>query len=230
VKMLDRQSRPIGRGAASLLNLARIDAAAVPDRLSGIELVIGCDVDNPLYGPRGAAYIYAPQKGAAPEELPFLDECLRRFAAVVKKDLAQDISQLPGGGAAGGIGAGLAALGGKLVPGIEKIMEIAGLSRLLAAGGVDLVITGEGEINSQSLRGKVPVGVARLAKYYGVPVLVLAGSVKLGLAEARREGITTMLSITDGPLSLAEAMRRTAELLENTAQGAALLLEVGGWM
>ncbi|NLA26312.1 MAG: glycerate kinase, partial [Firmicutes bacterium] len=184
-------------------------------------------VDNRLYGPEGAAYIYAPQKGALPEQLPLLDRCLRHFAAVVDENLGISIGELVGGGAAGGIGAGLSGvLGGKLVPGVEEVMEIVGLRALLESGEVGLVITGEGEINAQSLYGKVPVGVSRLAERQGVPVLVLAGAVKLDLNTARREGITTMLSITDGPLSLDESMVRTAELLESTARRAMALVKI----
>lgn len=228
VKLLDRHGREIGRGAAPLNHLFRIDPAHALERLHAVELVLGCDVDNPLYGPQGAAYVYAHQKGAAPEQLPLLDRCLRRFASIVEKGLGLQIDELPGGGAAGGIGAGLAGvLGAKIVPGIQKIMEIAGLNDLLEEGRVSLVITGEGEINTQTLHGKVPVGVARLAQKYGVPVLVLAGRINLDLAAAQREGISTMLSIVDGPLTLAQAMDRAAALLESTARRAMLLLQAG---
>ncbi len=226
-RLLDKHGREIGRGAASLHDLDSIDVDDARALLSKINLVAGCDVDNPLFGPEGAAYVYAPQKGAKPEQLPFLDQALRHFAAVVKRDLNYDVSLLPGGGAAGGIGAGLAILGGRLVPGVETIMELTGLPALLDEGGVKLVITGEGEINRQSLRGKVPVGVARLAQAHQVPVLVLAGSVKLDPEEARSAGISAMLSITDGPLTLAEAMAQTAALLEKTAAQAARLLKIG---
>ena len=226
VKLLDGSGREIARGALPLLDLDRIDLTAVPARLKEIDLIVGCDVDNPLYGPRGAAYVYAPQKGASPDQLPLLDRCLRRFAAVVQRDLGLDLAGLPGGGAAGGIGAGLAVLGGRLAPGIEKIMEIAGLPRLLEQGDVHLVVSGEGEINRQSLHGKVPVGVARLARRFNIPVLILAGSVKLDPEEAAAAGISAMLSITGGPVSLAEAMERTAELLETTARSAASLLNI----
>jgi glycerate kinase len=228
VRMLDRSGRAIGRGAASLGDLDCIDPAPALSLLGNAELVLGCDVDNPLYGPRGAAYIYAPQKGAAAGQLPLLDQGLRRFAAVVAKDLNRRIDSLPGGGAAGGIGGGMAGvLGARLVSGIETIMELAGLPRLLREGGASLVITGEGEINAQSLHGKVPVGVARLARGFGVPVLILAGKVSLDQEAAEKEGIAAMLSIMDGPATLAEAMERAAALLENAARRAMLLLRLG---
>ncbi len=227
VALLDHRGRQIERGAASLQNLKEVSLEHLSPRLQGVELLLGYDVDNRLYGPEGAAYIYAPQKGALPEQLPLLDRCLRHFAAVVDKNLGISIGELVGGGAAGGIGAGLSGvLGGKLVPGVEEVMEIVGLRALLESGEAGLVITGEGEINAQSLYGKVPVGVSRLAERQGVPVLVLAGAVKLDLNTARREGITTMLSITDGPLSLDESMVRTAELLESTARRAMALVKI----
>ena len=227
VELLDQKGRQLGLGAASLKDLSKISLEHVSPRLRGVELLLGYDVENPLYGLEGAAYIYAPQKGALPEQLPLLDQHLRHFAAVVEKDLGVQIGALRGGGAAGGIGAGLAGVfGGKLVPGVEEVMEIVGLRALLESGGAGLVITGEGEINAQSLYGKVPVGVSRLAKRCGVPVLVLAGAVKLDPEAARREGITTMLSIADGPLSLDEAMARTAELLESTARRAMELVQI----
>lgn len=226
-QLTDRQGRNIGRGAASLADLHCINAASGEPRLREVELLAGCDVDNPLYGPQGAAYVYAPQKGAAPEQLPLLDNLLRRFAAVVKKDLGREINRVPGAGAAGGIGAAaVGVLGAALVPGVKKIMEITGLPALLEDGGTALVITGEGEINHQSLSGKVPVGVSRLAHKYGVPVLVLAGSLKLQPDQAREAGISAMFSITDGPLPLADAMERTAELLESTSHQAMLLFKL----
>lgn len=227
-KLIDRSGREIGPGAAGLEQLHHIDASFSEPRLKEVELVAGCDVDNPLFGPQGAAYVYAPQKGASPQQLPQLDRALRRLAAVVLRDLGRDISQIPGAGAAGGIGAALAGiLGAPLVPGVQRIMELSGLPGLLSESTALLAITGEGEINSQSLHGKVPVGVARLAKAYGVPVLVLAGKVNLNPRQAQKEGISAMLSIADGPLSLAEAMERTAELLQSAAYRAMQLFSEG---
>lgn len=227
VGLLDQEGRALDPGAAPLEKLARISLENLHPRLRRVELLLGHDVTNTLYGPEGATYIYGPQKGAAPEQLPLLDRNLRHFAAVVERDLGVRIGEVPGGGAAGGIGAGLAGvLGGRLVPGVAEVMEIVGLRALLERGEVGLVITGEGEINAQSLYGKVPVGVSRLAGSRGVPVLVLAGSVKLDPAAAWKEGIRVMLSITDGPLSLEEAMARTAELLESAARQAMELIRI----
>ncbi len=227
VGFLDERGRPLDRGAAPLKDLARISLEHIHPRLRGAELLLGHDVGNTLYGLEGATYIYGPQKGASPEQLPLLDRCLRRFAAVVEKDLGVQIGELPGGGAAGGIGAGLAGvLGGRLVSGVGEVMKIVGLRALLGTGTVGLVITGEGKMDAQSLYGKVPVGVSRLAKLHGVPVLVLAGSVKLDPVAASGEGVTAAFSITDGPLSLEEAMMRTAELLESAARTAMELIRI----
>ncbi len=227
VALLDSGGRELRRGGAALGELSGISLQGISPRLRGVELVLGFDVENPLFGPAGAAYIYGPQKGALAEQLPLLDGNLRRFAAVVEQELGVQVAALPGGGAAGGIGAGLAGvLGATLVSGAEEVMKIVGLPALLETGRVGLVITGEGEINAQSLYGKVPVGVSRLAKRCKVPVLVLAGALRLDLAAAQEAGITTMLSIADGPLSLEQSMARTAELLESTARRAMELLRL----
>lgn len=226
-RLIDGSNREIGPGALGLKDLRKIDPSAAVQLLHGVEIIAGCDVDNPLYGPSGAAYVYADQKGASPEQISLIDQYLRHFARIVEQQTGRGVGSLAGGGAAGGTGAGLAGvLGARLVPGIEQIMELSGLPKLLAGSGADLVITGEGEINRQSLRGKGPVGVARLAARFGVPVLVLAGSIRIEMEDAMPEGITVMLSITDGPITLAEAMARTAELLESTARRAILLFQV----
>jgi len=228
IRLTDRWGRGIGPGAASLRELQHIDTTDCEPRLREVELLVGCDVDNPLFGPLGAAYVYAPQKGASETELPLLDSALRHFAGVVEKDLGRTISSIPGAGAAGGIGAALAGvLGAQLVSGVETIMEISGLAAQLAAGDVTLVITGEGEINSQSLHGKVPVGVSRLAQKFNLPVLVLAGKINLDPDQAKSVGVSALLTIADGPLTLAESMERTEELLERAAYRALLLFHEG---
>lgn len=227
VELLDGAGRQIRPGGAFLGELSRISLKRISPRLRGVEFILGFDVENILFGPTGAAFLYAPQKGALAEQVPLLDQNLRRFAAVVEQALGAQVAALPGGGAAGGIGAGLAGvLGAKLVSGAAEVMKIVGLPALLETGRVGLVITGEGEINAQSLYGKVPVAVSRLAKRHGVPVLVLAGSLRLDLEAAQGAGITTMLAIADGPLSLEQSMERTAELLESTTRRALELLRI----
>ena len=226
-ELLDGAGRPLPRGGAALVHLSRISADRLLPRLRQVELILGFDVENLLFGPSGAAYTYAAQKGASPEQLPLLDRGLRRFAAVVERDLGAAVGSMPGGGAAGGIGAGLAGvLGAKLIPGVEEVMALVGLPALFKSGRVALAITGEGEINEQTLYGKAPVGLSRLARRSGIPVLVLAGAIRLSLEAAQSEGITTMFAIADGPLTLDQSMARTAELLEKTARRAMELLRV----
>lgn len=228
VLLTDRNGRDIGQGAASLEKLHHINISLAEPRLREVEILVGCDVNNPLYGTEGAAYVFALQKGATPEQLPLLDNLLQRFSLVVKKDLGFDIEMLPGAGAAGGIGGAVAGiLGATLVPGVNRIMELTGLLPLLEERRTLLIITGEGEINTQSLYGKVPVGVSKLANKFGVPVLVLAGSLRLQADLARQAGISAMLSITDTPMSITESMEHTADLLESTTYQALLLFFEG---
>ena len=231
VRLLDSRGQEIGRGGAALQDLDRIDLSSLDPRLREVSLVAGCDVDNPLYGPQGAAYVYAPQKGASGEQLSFLDSCLRRFAAVVERDLQVKVGEMAGGGAAGGIGAALAGvLGARLVSGVQEIVRLTGLPELLRREDISLLITGEGEINPQSLRGKVPVGLARLARQYGIPVLVLAGGIRLDPQEAHRAGISALMAIVDAPMDLPAAMERAEELLEGASRRAMQLLAIGrGW-
>ena len=163
--------------------MARIDVSQLDPRLAEITVLVASDVTNPLYGPQGASYIYGPQKGADQLMVETLDRALRHWAEVICRDLGLDDADIPGAGAAGGLGAGLLAFaGGQLKPGLELVMDALNMDDILASG-LDLVITGEGSINGQSLFGKVPVGLARRAKIYGVPVVAIVGSIGPG-AEA----------------------------------------------
>ncbi|HWQ74820.1 MAG TPA: glycerate kinase [Syntrophomonas sp.] len=224
VKMLDVQGRDIGPGAAGLLELASIDLSAVDPRLSLTEISAACDVTNPLCGPQGASYVYGPQKGANAATVERMDRALARMAEVVKRDLGLDICELPGAGAAGGLGAGLKAFAGAdLRPGLDLVLDILQFDALLSAGP-DLIITGEGEINGQSLYGKVPVGVARRARKYGIPVLAIAGSIGADAEQVYVEGITALMSIAPGPITRQESMTRAAELVADAAERAMRLM------
>ncbi len=173
-RLLDAEGREIGTGGGGLLELARIDVTAIDASVRGTEVVALCDVDSPLTGPTGAAHAYGPQKGATPDEVLLLARALGHFAAVIHRDLGVDVRALPGAGAAGGLGAGLVAfLGAKIRPGVEAVMEAVGLPGRLR--GADLVLTGEGKLDAQSLRGKVPAGVMTAAREARVPVAVLCG-------------------------------------------------------
>ena len=183
-RFLDRartaHSRP---GGVALTDLAVVDLRQLDPRLRDTEIVVACDVDNPLTGPRGAARVYGPQKGASPDDVTALDAGLARLAQVLHRDLGIDVDRVAGAGAAGGVGAGaLAFLGARLTPGIDLLLDLVGFDEALA--GADLVVTGEGSFDAQSLSGKAAVGVARRALAAGVPVIVLAGRVDLDAADA----------------------------------------------
>lgn len=227
VKMLNAQGEDIAPGAAGLLELDAIDMSAVDARLSRTKISVACDVTNPLCGPRGASRIYGSQKGADTAAVDLMDRALTRMAEVVKRDLGLDICELPGAGAAGGLGAGLAAFAGAdLQPGLELVLGILQFDALLSAGQ-DLIITGEGEINGSSLYGKVPVGVARRAREHGIPVLALVGNIGPDAKQVYAEGITAIMSIAPGPITREQSMIRAGELLADAAERALRLISAG---
>lgn len=174
VRLLDPAGREIGKGGAVLLDLARIDVTTLDPAVRAARFLVASDVDNPLVGPNGAAQAYGPQKGASSEEVVLLDRALGHFAAVVHRDLAMDVRDVHGAGAAGGLGAGLVAfLGARVRPGVEIVMEAVGFASAL--DGADLVITGEGAFDERSVDGKVPGGVILAALGGGIQVAVLCG-------------------------------------------------------
>lgn len=215
-RLLREDGSPIPWGGAGLLELARIDLSGLDPRLEQVRLQVACDVDNPLCGPKGAAYVYGPQKGATPQQVERLDRALGHYAEVIQRELGKDVRHIPGAGAAGGLGAGfLAFTKAKLRPGVEIVMETVGLEELVK--DADLVITGEGAIDGQSVRGKTPVGVARVAAKYGCPVIAIVGSVGLGSHEVHTQGITAYFSLINRPMSLATAMAETEDLILDLA-------------
>jgi glycerate kinase len=210
----DSRGDEIGCGGAELIRLSSIDLSNLDPRLKKVAARAACDVNNPLTGSQGASQVYGPQKGADPETALFLDRALTNLAAVVKKELQIDLEQVSGGGAAGGLGAGLFAfLNAELTPGIELVLDTLNFNKYLK--GCHLVITGEGSLDSQSLQGKTPVGVARRAAACSVPVIALAGRISGSLDLLHKAGITACFAIADGPLSLEESMRKAPDLLRN---------------
>jgi glycerate 2-kinase len=200
-------------GGAQLLNLAKIDVSGLDQRLKGVKTIAACDVDNPLTGPEGASLTYGPQKGATPEMAKQLDRALEHYAGIVKTDLGLDLKKVGGAGAAGGLGAGLIAfLDAELKPGVDLVLDLLKIDRTMA--GCNLVITGEGKIDNQSVHGKVPVGVARRASKYAVPVLALTGKLEVDPEILHNEGITASFTIVDGPISLEESIKRGPELIK----------------
>lgn len=198
-----------------LQQIQRIDISNRSTEFEQIKVVALCDVDNPLSGPAGAAAVFGPQKGASVMEVEQLDVGLAHLADVVRRDLGIDLTELPGAGAAGGLGAGLAAFAGaELVSGIESVLEAVNFRSRLA--GASLCLTGEGRLDSQSLAGKTCIGVARAAAESGVPVIALVGSTGPGAEDCLDEGLTEYVVIGEG-LELPESMRRAASLLADSA-------------
>ena len=175
--LLDAQGHELPPGGLALQNLARIHVGGVHANWNDAQVDVACDVTNPLTGPSGASAVYGPQKGATPEMVAELDAALKHFAEIIRRDLGVDVESLPGAGAAGGLGAGLVAFtGARLRPGAEMVMEALKLDDRIK--GVDLVITGEGRLDSQTARfGKGPAAVARHARKAGIPVVALAGGI-----------------------------------------------------
>ena len=193
VGFLDADGQSFVPVGDTLGRIARIDTARAEELLHGVELTIMCDVTNPLYGPTGAAYVFAPQKGADAEKVKSLDAGLRHFGDVIRSQLGIDVSMMPGAGAAGGMGAGCAALlGGTIQSGIDAVLDVTGFDRQLE--GADLVITGEGRIDSQSADGKVISGVARRTRAKGIPLIAIAGGIADSAVAVYDIGVSAMFS------------------------------------
>lgn len=228
-RLLDARGQELPRGGAALARLDRIDVSGLDSRLRSIDFLVACDVDNPLVGPRGAAAVFGPQKGATQATVAELDMALTRFAAVAARDLGLDVAGHPGAGAAGGLGAGLLVFcRAELRPGVEIVIEATGLRQRLA--GADLVLTGEGRVDGQTLSGKTPLGVVRAARAAcgpSVPVVILAGSVGAGADRLYAHGVTALLPIAPGPITLEDAIARASELLADAAERALRLLLAG---
>ena len=217
VRFLDDAGAELPPGGAALLRLARVDTAGLDPRLRGVEVTVAADVDNPLVGPEGAAHVFAPHKGAGPDEVLLLDSALRRYARVLAADLGVDLADTPGAGAAGGLGAGaIAFLGARIRSGIELVLELVGFNRAVVTA--DLVVTGEGKLDTQSLRGKAPVGVARAATAHGVPVVALAGVIEVAARELRAAGFEEAHALTELEPDPARCMAEAAPLLERLAE------------
>ena len=208
-------------GGEALCDVAALDLSGLHPALHPAgrtaELILAADVDNPLTGPDGAAEVYGPQKGASPAEVTALAAGLRRWAAVVAATIGTDWSQVPGAGAAGGVGfAALAVLGATRRPGIELVLDLAGFETAL--DGADLVITGEGSLDAQSLAGKTPVGVARAAARRGIPVVAVAGRSTLTAAELAAAGIAAVYPLSDLEPDLERSRAEAAGLLRRVGQ------------
>jgi glycerate kinase len=213
VRLLDKEGEEIPLGGLALSNLYHIDMSGFSPLAKDCEVIVMADVKNPLCGPEGASYVYGPQKGGDRELIERLDKALYNFSQVVKYDLGKDILNIPGSGAAGGLGGGLVAfLNAKLRPGIEVVMEILNVEKALE--GVDLVISGEGKIDSQTFFGKAPAGIAKKAKEKNIPVILLGGTVDESARILQEKDIVdAIFSITRGPISLEESIKDTSKQL-----------------
>jgi glycerate kinase len=215
VRLTGADGADLERGGAALAGLVEIDLAGLDRRLrpgGGSTVLVASDVNNPLLGLSGAAAVFGPQKGATPAEVEILDAALARFAAATASVTGLDLAAAPGAGAAGGTGFGaLAYLGAKLVPGVDLVLDLIGFDDALAGAG--LVITGEGSMDSQSLRGKAPIGVARAASRRAVPVVVVAGQVVLSAVELAQAGFAAVYALADLEPDRAASMARAEELL-----------------
>ncbi|MDB5993556.1 MAG: glycerate kinase [Pseudomonas sp.] len=216
VKLFDAQGQPLAPGGLALTQLARIDQTDIDPRLSGVRFDIAADVDNPLCGPHGASAIFGPQKGASPEQVQQLDRALGHFAERCAHALNRDVRDEPGSGAAGGLGfAAKAFLNAQFQAGVEVVAELVGLAD--AVKNADLVITGEGRFDAQTLRGKTPFGVARIARQHGVPVIVIAGTLGEGYQQLYAHGIDAAFALASGPMTLEQACAEAPRLLRERA-------------
>lgn len=225
LRLLDADGQPLAEGGQALAGLARIDASDLDPRLAEVQVEVAADVDNPLCGPHGASAIFGPQKGANPEQVQVLDQALGHFADHCAQLLGKDVRDFPGCGAAGGMGfAAKAFMGARFRPGVEVVADLAGLDALVQ--DADLVITGEGRFDAQTLRGKTPMGVARVAKRHGVPVVVLAGTLGEGYQQLYAHGIDAAFALASGPMTLERACTEAGVLLQARATDIARLWQV----
>ncbi|MET9401384.1 glycerate kinase [Kitasatospora sp. NPDC002965] len=213
VSLLDGDGVELPPGGAALRRLERIDPGRLAGTLAGVEIVVACDVDNPLLGPRGATAVYGPQKGASAEDLLVLEEALTRFADVVGATVGREVRDAPGAGAAGGVGfAALALLGATMRPGIELLLDLLGFDA--AVRGARLVVTGEGCLDAQTLHGKAPAGVAAAAARAGVRVAAVAGRVELSEREWRAAGFAAAYALSELGEQPGDGLTRAGELAE----------------
>ena len=217
VKFLNEQGEEIGFGGGALGKLQSIDTSGIDKRIGLCKISVACDVSNPLTGLEGASYVFGPQKGADKTMVETLDENLKRYGQLLEQNLGISVLDIPGTGAAGGLGAGvLAFLNADLRKGVDIIIEATGLEGKL--DGADLVITGEGMIDHQTIYGKTPYGVAKLAGKYKIPVVAIAGGIGNNIEVLYNNGFNSVFSIVDRPMTLKESIDRAQVLLQDTAE------------
>ncbi|HAA04843.1 MAG TPA: glycerate kinase [Syntrophobacteraceae bacterium] len=226
VRFLDDTGTTLPHGGASLARLASVDLSGLDPRLKETEILVACDVDNPLCGPQGASAVYGPQKGASPSMVVELDGALKHYARVARRATGKDVTDIPGAGAAGGLGAGLLLFTqAKLRSGVDIVLEATSFADIVQHA--DLVITGEGNTDVQTAHGKAPLGVARVARQFDVPVVCLSGGLGEGSEAVLEQGIDALMSIMAKPASLDECMATARELLQAAAARVCRIIRVG---
>jgi len=226
VRFLDSDGNSVARGAEGLTDIAAVDISRRDSRIETCEILVACDVSNPLYGPEGAAFVYSPQKGATEEEVELIDRGLRNLAQATEHSLAIDIAHISGAGAAGGLGAGLVGfMGAALSSGITIIADLLKLDERMA--GADLVITGEGKTDFQTAFGKVPAGVAERAARQGIPVVCLSGALGRNVETLYGTGITALFSTANSDMSLEYAFRHSPELIRQSTENIVRIFAAG---
>ncbi len=227
-RLLDQQGNEIAFGGGALPQLASIDINALDERISECRFEVACDVTNPLTGEKGASAIFGPQKGATPLLVEQLDQALAHYAEIIHRDLDIDVLHIPGGGAAGGMGAALHAFcQADLRRGIEIVTEALKLAEQVK--DADLVITGEGRIDSQSINGKVPIGVASVAKRFNKPVIGIAGSLTADVGVVHEHGLDAVFSVLYSICTLDDALANAGKNVHLTARNVAATLKMGGF-
>lgn len=227
VKLLNAQGVEINHGGGELKYLDTIDMTQIDDRINNIMIEVACDVDNPLTGRQGATAVFGPQKGATDSMVETLDDNLSHYAQIIMRDITEDVDQVAGAGAAGGLGAGLIAFSNaEIKRGVDIVIDAVNLEK--AIQGACLVITGEGKIDIQTSSGKTPMGVAQVAKKYNIPVIGIAGLVDHNKDDSllNKDGLDAVFSIAPGPVKLEDAMRNAPYYAEKTAENIAQLMKI----
>jgi glycerate kinase len=225
LRLLDAYGQDIPLGGGSLGSAYTIDSSGLDSRWKDVEVIIASDVDNPTVGEQGAAAVFGPQKGAGPHEIRVLEAGLRHFFTKVRNQIGVDVLNVPGGGAAGALSAGLMAfLDGHIQSGIDLVLEFNGFDQQVQ--DADLVITGEGQMDEQTIHGKAPIGVAQRAGQYGVPTVAIVGGLNVDDALLHEAGFQAALPIVTRPMLLDDALRNAAELVERTALRLGYLLRL----
>jgi glycerate kinase len=226
VLLLDNEGNPLPFGGATLTKLAHISLENIDPRLAECTVEVACDVNNPLCGPTGASTIYGPQKGATPEMVTLLDNALAHYADIIERDMGRTLREIPGAGAAGGLGFGLMAfLHATLRPGAQIVLEAVKLEEHVRTAG--LVITAEGQLDSQTAYGKSVGAVAAIAKRYGLPVLALAGGLGQDYQSVYALGVDAIAVLPSGPMPLSYAMEHASQLMSDATERALKLIRVG---